>query len=429
MRRVLALGMLLVVGCERSNPKSDASTKQNPIVVDPIAPSKELSGLVPRIEELRALAKDAPPELTEAQRTEVKDLLEAAFAGADESVSTLALRRIDRMDDRQRAFEDGLSHSNPDVRAACADALRERGDVSSLPALILRMRVEQDARVKLWIAAAMFARRNHSAPAVNVLIQSLDDTELSENAGAIALEAFAAAKLEIAPVPTWDDVRQGLRKLQEHWEREGYALGSDAPPHAKLEDLEPRLRAQLASYLVQLSEFQLRPVDYAREVLRRLGVLPLPLLEMSLSASESYVRAHVVEIVRDIGRPARTLRPTIEKLIDDPLTRLSAVQALGRFGEPSAAERVRPLLVGEDLDLALAAAESLGEMGDTASRDALLGIVQDEKALLDLRVYAAFGLARLDGGGAGEAFLRARLADKTYHEPTLNELLERLAKG
>lgn len=428
MKRSIVLGLLLVVGCERTETANSGATSAKPVVVDPIAQPKALSGLVPRLEELRALAGSLPPDGTDAQQAEAKDLLEAAFAGADESVATLALRRLDRMDDRTKVFEDGLLHDNPDVRAACADALRERGNLGSLPALILRMRVEQDPRVKLWIAAAMFARHNHSAPAVQALIQSFDNAELAESAGEIALAALAEAKLEVPPVPTWDDVREGLRQLQDHWEREGYALGSEPPPHATVDDIDPRLRGQLASYLVQLSEFQLRPVDYAREVLRRLGVLPLPLLEMSLSASENYVRAHVVEIVRDIGRPARSLRPTIEKLIEDPLTRLSAVQALGRFGETSAADRVRPLLAGEDLDLALAAAESLGEMGDTTSRPTLLAIVQDEKALLDLRVYAAFGLAKLDGGGDGEAFLRARLADKTYHEPTLNELLDRIVK-
>lgn len=434
MTRV-GFALLLVVSstaCDREpgrNPGSEGATRDAPAA--PSTPASEDPAgprLTPQMATLERIAAQAPPALSDAESAELRELIESAYSdGADEDIASRAARRLENDARAPLALEAALSHDDAAIRTRCAYALATLGSESSVPALLLRLRVEQDRSAKLWMAGAILKLGIHCPPALDAVAANFEDPALSGDASMILNDVLAAAGSTLPPQAGWDDARAAFAKLRDFWVKEGYPLGSVPPAFERPEDLEPRLRAALAADLVQLSEFQLRPVDEARFVLKNLGVLALPLLHLALTASESYVRAHAVEIVRDIGPAAKSLEPAIVALLEDPLTRLTAIQAVGLIGARGASDRLRAFVSGDDLELACASASALGEIGDESSRDALRRMMNDESAAMDLRVYAAYGLARLDrsvdGGGEGAAFLRDAVARKTYHEPTLAELI------
>jgi len=433
MRRGSPLAVLLasLCACERNEVDSKSTSNPGPPVPIPAVVTPQPATpphLVPRLAELKALAALAPPALDPATAAELSELIELAYAvDVDEDLAARALRRLENDDNAVFALELALDHADANVRTRVAYALGERGSVDSLPALLLRLKVEQEPAPKLWLAGAIVTLGNHCAPAWNAVAERFEDPNLSADAAQIANAALLAAGIPLPENATWDDARTAVAKLRDHWLREGSAMGAEARPFEKPTDVEPRLMAALALALVELSEFQLRPVDEARYVLKHIGRRALPMLRLALTASESYVRAHSVEVARDIGPAARPLEDAILQLLDDPLTRLTATQAAGLLGATSAIPHLQARLVGDDLELACAAAASLGEIGAETSRGALLARLNDETVAIDLRVYAAYGLARLDraveGGGVGAEFLRKTKAQKTYHEPTLDELL------
>lgn len=431
---ILAIGWCVAfTACERDPaPKAQGSAAQDSsstsVPATPPSSPTTAPHLVPRMTMLKELADAAPPGLDDAAAAELRDLIEAAYSeGNDEDIASRAARRLENDSRAPLALESGLSHEQAPIRTRCAYALAKLGSTASVPALLLRLRVEQDRPAKLWMAGAILEIGVHCAPALDAVAANFEDPLLSADASQILNDVLAKAGVSLSSTATWEEARTAWQRLRDHWIDEGFPLGASRPTVTTIDEIEPRLRGQFAEALVELSEFQLRPVDEARVVLRNLGILPLPLLRLALTASEPYVRAHAVEVVRDIGPAARTLESEIVALLDDPLTRLTAIQAIGLMRANTAIPRLHALLTDDDPELACAAAASLGELRDETSRTALLTRMNDEAAILDVRIYAAFGLARLDrtieGGGVGLAFLRDAKVRKLYHEPTLDELI------
>ncbi|MFG0319076.1 MAG: HEAT repeat domain-containing protein, partial [Planctomycetota bacterium JB042] len=316
------------------------------------------------------------------------------------------------------AFEEGLKHEDPGGRAQCAWRLGEMGRVAAIPVLFWRLRYEVDNTVRLWMVDAL--SRLGTDAQVDVLIELLDDGRTAEGAAEIALRLARAAGEEVADDPSWDDVKELVGRIRDRWRETGLPAGRDPIV------LDPELEARLAGCVADLTEYQLRLVDYARTALTGVGALPLPLLRRSLAAEEFYLRFHSIEVVRDIGHPAAALGDALLPLLDDPPCRVVAMEALGEFGYAPAEAPLRAALTDPDPEVRVAAAGALGPLGAAGAVEDLRRILTDEGADLDLRVRAAFSLALLEGGGDGLLFLAERRRAEDYHAPTLDELLERV---
>lgn len=413
MRQLVACsGLLLAVaaaGCSERPPAKPPS-------IWPPPPT-----LVSRLQEFRALAAAGPARPDEATLTELSELVSAAFqAGVDSVLARKALARLERDEQAGFAYEEGLTHQDATVRAQCAWRLGELGRAAAIPTLLWRLRYELDNSVRLWMIESLVRLGNFAR--LDLLVEFLDDGQVAEHAGALALRLDAAAWNEASSEPTWDELKGIVRRLHTHWRTTGVAVG--APPT----EIGPALEACFAGGLADLTEFQLRPVDHARVVLTNMGAAPLPLLRRALSAEEFYLRFHTIEIVRDIGRPAGELGDALIPLLGDPACRVAAIEALGEIGSHApVTEMFRAALRDDDPEVRAAVAGAVGPLGADELVEDLQRRLNDPSESMDVRVRAAFSLAFLAGGeGEGRVFLLARRQSEDYHAPTLDELLTRL---
>lgn len=374
----------------------------------------------PRVEELRALAANGPPGPDEATLAELAELIDAALAGTgDDSLARRAEARLERDEFRGHAYEAALQHEDPNVRAQCAWRLGQMGRVAALPTLFWRLRYEIDNTVRLWMCDALTQLRCHAH--LDVLVELLDDARVAEPAAQLVLKVATEAGEPVPESPTWDQLKEIVRRLHAHWRRTGVAKGQEPIV------MDAELEARLAGHVADLTEFQLRPVDYARLALTSLGALPLPLLRRALSAEEFYLRFHAAEVVRDIGPPAEPLGDALLPLLRDETCRVMAIEALGEIGHAAAEAPLRAALEDEDPEVRVAAAGALGPLGAFSAADDLRRVMGDATESMDVRVRAAFSLGLLEHGGEGARFLEELKARDEYHVPTLDELLARIA--
>jgi HEAT repeat protein len=374
--------------------------------------------LVPRIPELTRVAAKAAAPADESVDVELRDLVEVAFGSdsQDPAIAKRAERSLLRHEGANRALEAGLGHLDAAVRGACAWQLGERGVAAAIPEILWRIRNETDPLTRVWMADALAKLGNDSA--LPTLALAMGDSGTADDAGQSAIRILTEAGRPPGDEPTWDALRGGLTELHDAWVRTGRRLNADAGgPVSFDKDLE----ARVAQCLIDLTDFQLRPVDRARTVLKNLGAGVVPWLELGVTAEEPYLRMHVLEVARDVGRPAQPLGPSILPLLNDPLTKTAAAVALGAVGHaPALAPLVEALRSG-DAELSVAAADGLGRLGDRAAIGPLRDCMLDVTRTLDQRVFAAGALARL-GEEDGVRFLDDRLAARDYHEPTVREL-------
>ncbi len=403
---LILLACLLVTACDRTPTAKSATPASTP----PLAPRKV---------ELEAAAA-APVDLGEATRNELSELIDLAYSeqSTDASLAHRAERSLRNHAHANDGLAAGLTHAEPGVRASCAFQLGERRAFAAIPELLWRLRNEFDARVKVWIADALARLENHSA--LPVLVAAMDDSTVADEAGEAAIRILTEAGEELGDAPTWDDLKSRLARLHDHWVRTGRRLGDDAEGDV---ELDPALAAQAARCLIDLTEFQLQPVDRARNALRNLGAGVVPWLDRAVGAEEPYLRLHVLEVIRDLGAPAEPLGPKIVLLLSDPVTKTEAAIALGAIGYHPARDRLVEALLSDDVELSTAAARGLGGLADPAAVASLRTVLSAERSTLDQRVFAAGALAKL-GEADGTRFLEERLAAGDYHAPTLRELLE-----
>ena len=98
-----------------------------------------------------------------------------------------------------------------------------------------------------------------------------------------------------------------------------------------------------------------------------------------------------------------------------------AARALGSIGYRPATPYLIERLLDASPEMRVAAADGLGLMGDDAGFDPLRARLGDTAETDDVKVHAAWALALLS---PGDRYLLQRLRDKSYHEPTLLELLD-----
>lgn len=408
LRPALA-ALLLVAACSKA--------PQSPVPATAAAvPAPVFKPLLPDLEALSRLAEPS------ADLREVRELFDLAFVpgAADERLAARSRKSLLEHPQVRWALEEGMLHADPAVRAVATFELGQLGLQASILPLLKRVKYEVDPVCKVWVASAL-ARLGNGAGLV--LLAAAMRTEATANdAGAAALAVLKAAEEDPGEAPTWEQLQQGIAKLQGAWRTTARLHG--APPVTE----EPALlEARIAQHLVALHRFQLRPVEDARFILRRAGSLSLPLLRRCLGASEPFLRSHALEVLTELGRSAASLEDAVLPLLGDELTRADAARALGALGAVRAFDPIAAMLAGRDLELRVAAASALGMLGDGRATPLLAKVFAADDEPMDLRVQAAYGHALLERQGAGMAFLEARKAAGDYHPPTVLELLDRIA--
>ncbi len=404
--RAHALCVLALAACKGEHRTPEA----------PLPPPPALAPLVPDLRARAAMA--TPPE--SARLAQLVDLGLTAFRPdlVDARLAARSRAALLGEPDSLRALEQLLLHEHATVRSHAAFALGELASPASQFALVLRLKYERDPQVLVWIADALTRLGNGSG--LLALADALSDAAVAQSAGTQAMDVLRRAGRTVAEQPTWADLQNGLRELHAHWRTHGLLPPATAP----IDDVA--FGARVAERLLLLTGFQLRPVDDTRFILARCGQAALPHLRRAIGASEPFLRTHALEVLRDLGPMAASAGAAVLSLLHDPLTRADAVRTLGAIGARDAIPFVRPLLAHADLELRTAAAGALGPLGDHAAEPALLALVRDAQAPMDVRVAAAFSLAVLAKDNPGVAFLRTRLEAGDYHAPTLRELLDRV---
>ncbi|MGA9523369.1 MAG: peptidylprolyl isomerase, partial [Myxococcaceae bacterium] len=110
------------------------------------------------------------------------------------------------------------------------------------------------------------------------------------------------------------------------------------------------------------------------------------------------------------ANPEQRVRQVLGYLsYDDRRVRSAAIEVLGEAQSPSAAEHLRPFIDGEDLPLAVGAADAAGRTGDRASGPAILRLASKVVHSPEFAAPVADALASLEAKDA-EPALRAWLA-------------------
>jgi HEAT repeat protein len=379
--------------------------------------------LAPAQAACEAVVAAAPARPAAPRLAELGELVDAAFAPglADERTAGRARRALLEAQDAPFALEAALLHADPTVRGQAAWAVATTRAFGALPALVLRLKYETDARARLWVGAALGQLGNGAG--LGALRDALAAAATADEAGDATLELLRERGRAIAAAPSWDDLRAALAQLEQDWRRTGAPLhGLERTPRQAA-----ALRAAIAERLLATEGFQLRQVDDARFVLARLGTEPLDLLATALGAQELYLRNHALEVIAALGAPARALAPRVLPLLGDRTSAPFALAALGALGATEALPHVLARLRDEDPEVRAAAAEALGGLPGAGVTGALRARLRLAGELLDVKVRAAASLARLEGGGEGLAFLQARQRAGDYHAPTLAEQLAKAA--
>ncbi|MBL9079174.1 MAG: HEAT repeat domain-containing protein [Planctomycetes bacterium] len=406
--RAMPWWCLLAVGC--SGPAAEPSTQAPPLQLRPF------------LGDLMALAATLPPPAAAVQ-SELRDLADIALqlTETDPRTAARAERALLEHADAWWVLEPALLHEDARVRSRAAWLCGQTGAAELQAALVLRLKYEADPDAVLWVADALQRLGNDCA--LGVLDGAMGTAATAERAGQMAIEICRERSLPLAAAPTYVELQQHLRQLFAGWHRTGTSSRPGAPAPAG-----QKLDARFAAHLQTTQGTKLRPVDDARFVTTRCGRLPVPLLVRTLAAEEPYLRTMALQVLTDIGAPARDAAPAVLALLADPLTGAYAVRALGAIGATEAVPYLRRLVTATDIDQRSEAVQALGLLQDHDSAAALRGRLADDQETMDVRVGAAFGLLCLGPDAAAEAFLTERQQRHDYHEPTLARLRERLAR-
>lgn len=403
---------LLLAGCQPAA-APDTGPKR------PALPPMQLR---PMLGELKALAAtlQAPDEKAQKQ---LRDYSEIALQLVETDARTAGIAQRALIEDTNAWFvlEPALNHEQVAVRQRAAWLCGISGQTVLQVPLLLRLKYELDPVGLIWVADALSKLGNDSG--LMWLASAFSREQTANEAGQMAIAALTERGVEVPEDPSWQDLTLLLQEQASNWQRTGKSARSvDAAPD------EAQLTARLAQHLQTPEGTQLRPVDNARFVMTRLGVIGVPMLTRTLQAEESYLRTMPLQVLTELGPTAQAAIDSIIPLLGDAMTASYAVRALGQIGATKALPHLRPLLSDRDTELRAAASEALGLLADTESRALLEARLQDATETMDVRVGAAFGLLCMGEHPAASAYLDEREAKRDYHEPTLLRLRERLAE-
>jgi HEAT repeat protein len=334
-----------------------------------------LGALGERDERLKALARKDAEKLPEEQIAALRAvLLNAAESDSRRGAAAEALA-ASPMPQAELALLEFL----PDLRtpawlrAVVTFQWGRRAKNLYLGKAILRLKYEPDDEAVIWLADALF---HHGSRA------GLDGLEvLMRRARTEELRALAA----------------------ERWQ----AIGSQTDSSTTAADGSPTNEriAEAWWWIGKLSDWDLRQVDDARFVLQRLPDWVVPLLCECLHDSNVYTRVHAAQTLARMGTRAKPAGQALIAALSERQLAPTAAEALAMLGDDSVRpELERCLNAGRDLDLAVAAAMALGQLGDASALQALKAVT----APPDLVFAAQLARARLgDGRAVAPALLQA----------------------
>lgn len=406
--------LLLFAGLTLAAAGCDETASANAGALPPLA-------LVPRLPHFQELAQTAPKPPAPEDLARSMALLEPAFVDLGDQRLQAKSREALLADPIVGAvLEAGLEHENAVVRAAAAFELSKMDRPAALVPLLKRMKYELDKTVRVWLADALVRRGCGSG--VDEILSAIRVPATADLAGQRAAEVLRAAGRPVADPVTWEALEKGLRRLQGHWRMVG-RLRADAPV------VDEATRGRLAELMCALEGFQLRPVDDARFMLAQAGAISLPFLQEAVTANEHYLRAHTLEVLRDLGRIAGELAPAVLPLLADPLTRVDAANALAGMRVPSAVPHLLSWLASPDSELRTAAAQGLGRIRDARALPALRAHMDDTHETMDVRVTAAFAVALFEVDRPAYRFLTDLRDRGAYHEDRLSELIDEVDRA
>lgn len=418
-RTALVFGLLVVPACDR---EQEAAAGEK--VLAPLPPL-ELHARIPAYQEIASHAQDGQPD--EGRMAELADLLDLAYTGQGRTAG-MAKGSLMEAEDRKWAFEAGLAHDSVVVRMNCYWELGNLAQQDAIPPLLYRLKYELDPTARVWVCDAL-ARLGNGAglqelsDTVRTLHNTSGSSIVDNTAGQRAVEILKLAGVEVTPGTTFKVLAEQLDRLAETWRLEGVL----ALPDVELTPAVERRRARLAVHVLDLEGFQLRPVDDCRFIFSRTGAAELDLLRRALQAEEQYLRQHSLEIVRDLGPTAASLADEVLPLLNDPLSATLAVQTLGAIGATQHGGHAFARLDAPDLEMRVAAAGVMGELGVDAARPRLEALRADAERPMELRVAAAYSLAVFEmRDRPAYGFLKELKASGDFHEPTLDELLDKI---
>ncbi len=410
------LSLFALAGCGHDRP-AQASPAKTAVHAPP---QPELRDVLSELQKRAAAGPLAP----DADRlAELRDVIETAWI-PDRATSQLRAKAASSLSDEKDidwALEEALLNADPNVRMHAAEMLGKRGRRAAIPMLAVRLRsigYENDEKVRCAIMVAL-ARLG-----VLGLIEELNGwmqrPEAAQVAGLAAIDVLRAANRDPGESPSYADLEQGILALAKEWRETGVPPEDSKLPTGPAA-ADPLLNARIAKLLVDLQEFQLRPVDETRFVLTHTGRLGLPLLHDALHAEQPYLRTHGLEIALGLEKVAHETVPDVMPLLNIQLDAPLAAKTLGAIGAHEAFDNLIEMLGSDRIEYRAAAANALGRLGDLRAVDGLLSHLRDEAEVVDVRVQAAYGLALLD---PGVRYLDDLLTRGAYHEPTLRELLD-----
>lgn len=370
--------------------------------------------------EFEALAK-APAPPPEATQREVRDLADIALrlVEADARLFSRAESALLAHPHAPLALEPALKHKEPGVRARAAWLCARTGQAILQLPLLLALKDEKDPETVVWLAGALLELGNDTGAAW--LGAAIDDARTAERAGALAIEALRARKVELPDAPTWDQLRTELARLTSAWR----ATGEPSLPNAPEPD--PReLERRLAAHLITPAGWQLRPVDEARFVLRNLGRRGVPMMARMVVDQRHHLRTMPLKEFANLRQSAHGAADTVLPLLGDVASCADAIRTLGEIGAAQHAPFLRPFLLDPDSELRAAAVKALGVLRDEPSRATFQKLLRDAQETRDVRVGAAFALRCFGDDAEAEAYLADRAQKGDYHASVLAALRERL---
>lgn len=379
--------------------------------------------LVPTIESLKETAQQRTPGPAEAVKKELQDYADIVLqiTPTDERTTGRAERSLLDSDFAGDVLVPMLKHEDAGVRSRTAWLLGRTGRSILQFAVVLRLKDETDAEACLWLADAAHRLGNDSG--LVWLDAGMNAEATQQRAGELAIGLLKEDGEALPETPTWADLQHALRKRTAQWLATGVGCRDGvAPPDPQ------QVAAICASHLAITESFLLRPIDEAKYVLKRAGVLGLPTVERGLRASEPYLRSVTIDVATALGPMAKSLGPALLPLVGDPLTSSYAMRALGSIGYADALPHLRARLDSVDTELRATAAEALGLAGDAATAERLRAAMNDAGEAMDVRVKSAFALLCFHADAAAEAFLLEREQKGDFHAPALRALRDVLAQ-